>query len=58
MTGKDLLKEYVKAGWEIDRITGSHHVMKKGNEVEIIPIHGNRDLPIGLANKLKKRIGI
>ena len=57
MTGKEILKEYLKAGWEIDRIQGSHHVMKKGNEIEVIPIHNNKDVPTGLANKLMKRIG-
>ena len=58
MTGKDILKEYLKAGWEIGRIQGSHHVVKKGNEIEVIPIHKNKDLPTGLANKLIKRIGL
>ena len=58
MTGKQMLQEYLRAGWEIDRIQGSHHVMRKGNEIEIIPVHGNKDLPTGLANKLKKRIGL
>ena len=50
MTGKEILKEYLRAGWEIDRIQGSHHVVKKGHEIEVIPIHKNKDLPTGLAN--------
>lgn len=58
MTGKEMLKAYKKDGWTEIRIEGSHHVMQKGNEIEIIPVHGNKDLPTGLNNKLKKRIGL
>ncbi|WP_332461305.1 type II toxin-antitoxin system HicA family toxin, partial [Leptospira chreensis] len=29
MTGKELIKVLKKDGWELDRITGSHHILKK-----------------------------
>lgn len=43
MSGKDLIKKMMKDGWVLERINGSHHVMKKGNQTEIIPVHGNKD---------------
>ncbi|KJU85458.1 YcfA-like protein [Candidatus Magnetobacterium bavaricum] len=33
MKGEDLIKQLVKAGWEVDRITGSHHILRKGDEL-------------------------
>lgn len=57
MKGKDLIKVLQQNGWYIDRINGSHHVMKKGNQTEIIPVH-NTDIPTGLLNKILKRTGL
>ncbi len=57
MKGKDLVKLLKSNGWELDRIHGSHHVMKKGDKTEIIPVH-NTDLPPGLANAILKRTGL
>lgn len=57
MKGKELVKLLRKNGWEIDRIHGSHYIMKKGNRTEVIPVH-NTDLPVGLLNAIKKRTGI
>ena len=57
MKGKDVVKQLQKKGWIIDRIQGSHYIMKKGNRTEVIPVH-NTDLPIGLYNAIKKRTGL
>lgn len=57
MKGKDLVRVLQQNGWRIDRINGSHHVMKKGNLTEIIPVH-NTDIPTGLLNKILKRTGL
>ena len=57
MKGKELVKLLRKNSWEIDRIHGSHDIMKKGSRTEIIPVH-NTDLPVGLLNAIKKRTGI
>lgn len=57
MKPKDLIKELEKNGWELDRIRGSHHVMKKGNQTEVIPYH-NKDLKIGILNAILKRTGL
>lgn len=57
MKGKELIKLLKNDGWYLDRISVSHHVMKKGDKTEIIPVH-NKDLPIGLANAIMKRTGL
>ena len=57
MKDKDLLKALIKGGWEVIRIKGSHHVLKKGDQIEVIPIHG-QDVPTGLLNKILKRTGM
>lgn len=58
MTGKELIKRMLNDGWYEERVQGSHHVMKKGNKTEVIPIHGNKDLPTGLVNAILKRTGL
>ena len=57
MKDKDLLKLLKKNGWELKRIHGSHHILKKGNRIETIPIHG-KDVPTGLLNAILKRTGL
>ena len=57
MKDKDLLKLLKQNGWEEIRINGSHHVLKKDNQIEVIPIH-SKDVPTGLLNKILKRTGL
>lgn len=57
MKDKDLLKLLIQDGWEIKRIKGSHHVLQKGTQTEVIPIHG-KDIPTGLLNAILKRTGL
>lgn len=57
MKDKDLLKLLLQNGWTLDRVKGSHHVLKKDSQTEVIPIHG-QDVPTGLLNKILKRTGL
>jgi predicted RNA binding protein YcfA (HicA-like mRNA interferase family) len=43
ISGKDFARLLEKQGWELKRVTGSHHVYaKSGNPARIsVPIHGN-----------------
>lgn len=54
MKDKDLLKLFLQNGWKIERINGSHHILRKNGRTEVIPIHG-RDVPKGLLNTILKR---
>ena len=57
MRDKDLLKLLKKNGWDIVRIHGSHHVIKKNGQTIVVPIHG-KDVPIGLLNSILKETGL
>lgn len=57
MKDKDLLKLLMQNGWEIERVHGSHHILKKDGLTEVVPIHG-KDVPTGLLNKILKRTGL
>lgn len=58
MTGKGFVKWLKSHGWELNRINGSHHIMIKENRTLSVPVHGNRDLPAGLLNRLMKDGGL
>jgi predicted RNA binding protein YcfA (HicA-like mRNA interferase family) len=56
ISGKELCKVVEFYGWELKRIRGSHHIYTK-DEVEIIlviPVHSNRDLPIGTLRSIMR----
>lgn len=57
MKDKDLLKLLMQNGWKLDRVKGSHHVLKKDGMTEVIQIHG-KDVPTGLLNAILKRTGL
>ena len=57
MKDKDLLKLLLKNGWKDVRQQGSHHRLKKYDQVEVIVVHG-KDVPIGLLNAILKRTGL
>ena len=45
-------------GWVVDRIKGSHYAMSCGTRKVVVPVHGSRDLRIGLQTRLMKDAGI
>jgi predicted RNA binding protein YcfA (HicA-like mRNA interferase family) len=58
VSGKDAIKRLLKEGWEISRVKGSHHIMKKAGHLPVpVPMHG-KDLGIGLLKSLEKQTGI
>ncbi|MDY6845473.1 MAG: type II toxin-antitoxin system HicA family toxin [Thermodesulfobacteriota bacterium] len=58
MSGKELIKILKLNGWTLDRISGSHHIMIKGDKTLSVPVHGKKDLPKGLLNSLLKHGGL
>ena len=58
LTGKQLVKLLLEDGWTLDRIAGSHYILVKGEKTISVPVHGNKDLPQGLLNKLMKQAGL
>jgi len=60
ISGTRLCKILEKNGWELKRVTGSHHIyFKKGTDVILsIPVHSNRDLPKGTLKSIMKDAGL
>jgi predicted RNA binding protein YcfA (HicA-like mRNA interferase family) len=56
ISGKTLCKIVERNGWELKRITGSHHIYTKEgiDAILSIPVHSNRDLPIGTLRSIMK----
>ncbi|MBW4510500.1 MAG: type II toxin-antitoxin system HicA family toxin [Scytonematopsis contorta HA4267-MV1] len=60
ISGKALCKILERNGWELKRITGSHYIYAKEDIPAIlsIPVHGNRDLPVGTLRSIMKDAGM
>ena len=60
ISGKQLCRALEKAGWQLRRIHGSHHIYgKDGSVVRLtVPVHGNTPLKIGLLHALLKVAGL
>ncbi len=58
--GKRLCKILEAKSWQLSRITGSHHIYTKAGETLriTVPVHGNRDLKIGLLKAIMKMADI
>ena len=56
ISGKEFAKILKKNGWKLARIQGSHHIyIKQGYKERIsLPVHGNKDLRIGLLKHFMK----
>ena len=56
MKSADLIKELEKAGWQLDRVRGSHHVFKHPEKQgHLIVPHPKKDLGKGLVAAIRKR---
>jgi predicted RNA binding protein YcfA (HicA-like mRNA interferase family) len=56
ITGREFARMIERRGWQLLRISGSHHIYgKSGSIVRLsVPIHGNRPLKTGLLRHLAK----
>jgi predicted RNA binding protein YcfA (HicA-like mRNA interferase family) len=58
ITGKEAIKRLIKEGWEVSRVKGSHHIMKKPGHLSVpVPMHG-KDLGVGLLHAISKQTGV
>jgi predicted RNA binding protein YcfA (HicA-like mRNA interferase family) len=54
LSGEEVIKLYLKAGWDIQRQKGSHVIVGWKDLRETIPLH--KELSLGLERKLLKRL--
>ncbi len=59
MKPKDLLKMLEADGWQIERIRGSHYILKHPTKPgrPVIPMH-NKDMKSGTFNNILQQAGI
>lgn len=60
VTGWEAIRAFEKAGFVVDRIRGSHHILKKESHryVLSIPVHGKKPLSKGLLRSQIKAAGM
>ena len=58
MNGKEVIAKLKAAGWSINRIHGSHHIMTNGGQAVPVPVHGSRDIGVGLIAALQRQTGV
>lgn len=59
MTGDDLIKEMRRAGWQLDRVNGSHHIFKHPVRPGIVVVpHPKKDLGLGLVKAIRRQAGL
>ncbi len=58
MNGKDIIAKLKAAGWTLDRVSGSHHIMVKDGKAVPVPLHGGRDIGIGLVTAIARQSGV
>ncbi|MCP4549623.1 MAG: addiction module toxin, HicA family [bacterium] len=46
-TGKEMVRFLHKQGFELVRISGSHHYLERQGVKTSVPVHGNQTLKIG-----------
>ncbi len=58
MTGKQVINILKDNGWQILRVSGSHHRLGKGKKRTTVPIHGKRELGRGLLAAIERQTGV
>lgn len=50
VTGEEAVKAFGRAGYEVDRVRGSHHILRHPDKAELlsIPVHKGRIVGVGL----------
>jgi len=59
MTGREVIKILKKNDWQLDRIKGSHHIMRKEGRGSVsVPVHGSKDLKRGTLAGISRQTGV
>lgn len=59
MTSNDLIRDMQRAGWQLDRVNGSHHIFKHPGRPGIVVVpHPKKDLGLGLVKAIRRQAGI
>lgn len=56
--GTKSIKRLKAEGWEVKRVRGSHHMLKKEGRVVPVPVHGIADIGKGLLADIERQTGV
>jgi predicted RNA binding protein YcfA (HicA-like mRNA interferase family) len=54
---RKIISALMREGFEVVSIRGSHHKLRKGNLMVIVP-HPKKDLPLGTARAIYRQAGL
>ena len=59
-TGRQVVRALQRGGYELSHIRGSHHYLRKPGvaALVVVPVHENRDLPIGTQRSILRQAGL
>jgi predicted RNA binding protein YcfA (HicA-like mRNA interferase family) len=60
LNGRQVIRALVNAGFVVDRITGSHHVLvhpQDARRTVTVPVHAGRDLKRGTLRSIVRQAG-
>lgn len=60
VSGKQALNALYRGGFLLSRISGSHYYLRKPGmpALVIVPVHGNRDLPVGTLRSILRQASL
>lgn len=59
MNSRELIKKIEADGWELVRVTGSHHHFKHPTKAGLVTVpHPKKDLPIRTVRNILKQAGL
>jgi len=58
MNAKEIIKRLKRKNWQVVRIRGSHHLLSNGLKTVSVPVHGKKDIGIGLLKAIEKQTGV
>jgi predicted RNA binding protein YcfA (HicA-like mRNA interferase family) len=59
--GRQLVRILERRGWKVDRIRGSHHIMRHADSPNVtlsVPVHRTKVLPVGTLLSILRDAGI
>lgn len=55
-----MVRALERAGFTVTHVRGSHYYLRRldGSGLVVVPVHGNRDLPLGTLRSILRQAGI
>jgi predicted RNA binding protein YcfA (HicA-like mRNA interferase family) len=59
-SGREVVAALQRGGFKLSHVRGSHHYLRKPDAtgLVVVPVHGNRTLPIGTLRSIVRQSGL